>query len=85
MKIIESKPLTDQQLEDRDWRDAYELKVESNGKTVSFSFWDGESEDATLHRDFSDVFSISEAIKLAYEAGKRGEPLEEQEISIDLD
>jgi hypothetical protein len=45
-----------------------------NRKIVDISA--GEPEDAVFFRDLNGAYSISDAIKLAYEAGKRGEPLE---------
>lgn len=35
----------------------------------------GEPEDAVFYRDLNGAYSISAAIKLAYEAGKRGEEM----------
>lgn len=45
-----------------------------NRKTVDISV--GEPEDAVFFRDLNGAYSIANAIKLAYEAGKRGETLE---------
>ena len=50
MKII-MKSLTEQGVEDRDYRDAIEIFID--GKRV-FSVGDGEPEDSNLGRDFSD-------------------------------
>jgi len=44
------------------------------GFRVSFS--DGEPEDNTISRNFSDVHSILTLMKIAHEAGLRGETLE---------
>jgi hypothetical protein len=46
------------------------------GNRVSVDIVAGEPEDAVFYRDLSGAYSIADAIKLAYEAGKRGEPLE---------
>lgn len=44
------------------------------------SFLDGESEDATLWRDYRDCYKIADAIKKAYELGKSWEELEIEKI-----
>lgn len=44
--------------------------------TQSLVFTDGEPEDATLSRDFSDVYKINMLIQEAYEAGRDGKHLE---------
>jgi hypothetical protein len=46
-------------------------------KKIHMSFGHGEPEDNYLFRDLSDAFSIRPALIAAYEAGKRGEKLEE--------
>ena len=51
------------------------IKIETETKTQRMFFREGEPEDMTFGRDLSDVFSITEMLKLAYEAGKRGEEL----------
>lgn len=71
MKII-MKSLTEQGVEDRDYRDAIEIFID--GKRV-FSVGDGEPEDSNLGRDFSDCWQIPDLLKMAYEAGKKGEEL----------
>lgn len=50
------------------------LSISLGGKELRFL--DGEPEDASLNRDFSDVYNISELVEKAYEAGKAGEELE---------
>lgn len=62
--------LTEEAREKRDYRDAYAISV--NGEML-IEFWDGEPEDANLARDFGDCFSIVDLMRLAYEAGKKGE------------
>lgn len=57
--------------EDNDYRCAYEIKTEKH----TLSFYDGEPEDANLNRDFNDIFSITDLLVEAHEAGKRGEDL----------
>ena len=56
-----------------DYSDAFQIKI--NAKIV-FSVSDGEPEDSNLNRDFNDVYNIPELLKLAYDAGKAGEPFE---------
>jgi len=53
-----------------DYRDRLEISI--NGDVV-FHVSDGEPKDANLSRDFNSCFDIPELMKLAYEAGKRGE------------
>ena len=43
---------------------------------LSFEVHDGDSEDNTLYRNFADCFKVTELMRLAYEAGKRGEEFE---------
>ncbi len=50
-----------------------QLTIDMDGLTLEFR--DGEPEDANLARDFNDCYSIVDAIKLAYNAGKNGEEL----------
>lgn len=85
MIVKYTKPLTDQQLDRRDYRDAYEISVSNDSPdSVALSFWDGEPEDNTLTRNFNHVFMIKDAIRLAYEAGKRGEELGFQETEVEI-
>jgi len=72
--------LTDQGLEDNDYRDAYKITVDD---WPVATFCDGEGEDNTLGRNFSDVYSIPELLKRAYEAGKNGEPFEIISAEVD--
>ncbi len=58
------------QLEDNDFKDALEIHIDGEKK---FEVWDGEVEDANLGRDFADCFNIPTLMRLAYEAGKKGE------------
>lgn len=44
----------------------------------SISIGEGEPEDMTLNRDLNDVYEIPAMLREAYEAGKRGEPFEEE-------
>ena len=71
MKII-MKSLTEQGVEDRDYREVIEIFID--GKRV-FSVGDGEPEDSNLCRDFNDCWKIPDLLKMAYEAGKKGEEL----------
>ncbi|KAA8750177.1 hypothetical protein [Paenibacillus sp. UASWS1643] len=56
---------------------AITIKAEDDrGGSVSLEIRAGEPEDAVFYRDLNGAYSISHAIRLAYEAGKRGETLE---------
>ena len=59
-------------LEKYDYREALEIEV--NGKPV-MSFHDGEAEDNTISRNFSDILGISDLVQKVYDAGKKGEVL----------
>lgn len=59
-----------------------EISVETETSLTELKFSDGEPEDANLCRDFADVFSIKDALVAAYEAGKRGEAIEIEEIDV---
>lgn len=61
-----------EEIERCDYRDAYMIEVD--GKKV-FSVYDDEPEDSNLGRSFSDVYKIDNIIRMAFEAGKRGEEL----------
>lgn len=52
----------------------YHYDIVAGDMVLSFS--DGEPEDNTLSRNFSDVYSIPKLIEMAYQAGKSGEELE---------
>ena len=71
--IVEVKSLTDEAIEERDYRDY--LSISIDGKRV-FCVSDGEPEDATLARDFNDCWGIPELMKHAHQAGARGEGFE---------
>ena len=47
--------------------------IRDNGDKDSVSIGEGEPEDMYLFRDLSGAYSISDLIKLAYDAGKAGE------------
>ena len=53
-------------------------RVKTETYSGSATFGAGEPEDMTLGRDLNDAYNIAEMVKAAYEAGKRGEPLEEE-------
>jgi len=56
-----------------DWGSRKGLEIESGDITLEFH--DGEPEDATLWRDFSDCYRITDLVKRAHEAGLAGESL----------
>lgn len=64
-----------------DWRDGYEIDVETEKQAFNLSFSDGEPEDASLARDFNDVYDIPKLLQAAWLAGKNGEEfnIEEKE------
>lgn len=64
-----------------DWDYVESVTIETENTILDFS--DGDSEDNTLSRNFSDVYKIEHLIKEAYEAGKNGEDLNIEEIKID--
>jgi len=76
MKIL-TKSRSEEELEEYDYRDSFKITIETKEKTLKMDFTDGEPEDANLCRDFNDVYSIEEALVLAYNAGKNGETLEQ--------
>ena len=57
----------------RDWD--YIQSVQIIADEMRLSFHDGEIEDNSLGRNFSDVYNIEGLVKLAYEVGKRGDDL----------
>jgi hypothetical protein len=59
--------------------------VDDAGNRKSVTIYAGEPEDAVFYRDLNGAFRIADAIKLAYEAGKRGEPLEYEFIDENED
>jgi hypothetical protein len=67
IKVLSRSP---ERLEDYDYREALEIHVDG---VKTMSFHDGEPEDASLARDFGDVYSIPALLKKAYEAGVNGE------------
>jgi hypothetical protein len=66
--------------ENNDFRSSLSISIDGETK---FSAYDGEPEDATLARDFNDCYSIPDLLKLAYEAGKRGEDFELEYLDED--
>lgn len=74
MKVIETH-----EYYNSDHDDASNVIVEvirDNGDVSTVSIGEGESEDMYLFRDLSGAYSISDLVKMAYEAGKAGEELE---------
>lgn len=67
---VELRTRNEEELEDYDYRDMVEIYVD--GEKV-FSVQDDEPEDSNLSRAFSDCYNIDSLMKMAYEAGKRGE------------
>lgn len=63
-------------------RNGYEIDVDDKS---FMGFRDGEPEDNNLYRNFGDVYSIPELLRLAHESGTRGEPLEMHQHSHNPD
>jgi hypothetical protein len=72
MKIVEIKGF-----DPEDYRSYLGIKVDGKIET---SFCDGEHEDNNLSRNFSGCKGIVRLMKMAHEAGKRGEELEIEQI-----
>lgn len=71
-------------LEDEHYeRSGYSIEVVTESKTKTLRFIDGEPEDATINRDFSHVRQIDILVRMAYEAGKNGEPLETSSVETE--
>ena len=51
------------------------FRIEIDGKEV-FNVIEGKPTDNTIARNFSDIKRIPDLIKMAYEAGAKGEPFE---------
>lgn len=66
---IEFVTRTEELIEESDCRDAIIIKIND---TKVFEVSDGESEDATLARDFSDCYKIGDLLEIAYNAGRNG-------------
>ena len=79
MKIVVSI-LTEAASAERDYSQC--LKIEIDGKQ-EFMASDGDPEDSTLSRNFSDCHGIISMIKRAYDAGKNGESFEYEAIEVD--
>lgn len=56
------------------------LLTDDNDKKFKVSFGEGEPEDMYLYRDLSDAYGLVDFAKLAFEAGKRGESWEFEEV-----
>lgn len=69
MKIEIITP-SEELFEEMDYRQFIEVKVDG---MKYIDCYDGEPEDSNLMRNFSDIFRVGELMKMAYEAGKRGE------------
>ena len=80
MKI---KEITRQLPGDDDPRDGLTILIDGE---IAFDFLDGEPEDATIRRDFSNVRRIVKALQQAHADGASGQPLEiERERIIETD
>ena len=59
-------------LEDSDDGDALIIEVDGKHEISAFPLWECP-EDAYLHRDLSYVYDITDLMKRAYDAGRKGE------------
>lgn len=66
---VEMITLNDEELAENDYRESVTVKID--GKEV-FSICDGEPEDNTISRSFSDVYKVMDLMKQMYDAGKAG-------------
>lgn len=79
MKLIIKQP--SEELFEEDFRGFYQIHIDD--KRV-FSVHDGEPEDANLSRDFNDAYQVPDLMRQAYEAGKKGEEFEVEEVEIQV-
>lgn len=76
MKIVETHDIGED-FDEYCGKGSIEVKVtDDTGRSVCVDIMAGEPEDAVFFRDLNGAYSIADAVKLAYEAGKRGEALE---------
>ncbi len=78
MKLTIKTP-SDALVEERDYRSFLQIDVDGE---KAFSVYDGEPEDANLSRDFNDAWKVADLMKQAYEAGKKGEEFEVEDVEI---
>lgn len=78
LKLIKMKVIETHEFYNSDHDDASRVtvKIETIDDAGEVSFGEGESEDMYLFRDLSDAYSISDLLKIAYDAGKSGEEFE---------
>ena len=65
-----------------DWRTS--LTYTLDGQCI-FAVHEGEPEDRSISRDFKDCRKLISLMRLAYEAGKRGEPFSSSFSSPELE
>lgn len=80
---VEVLSLPDHELSDYDYRDVVEIRVD--GKLV-WQVYDSEPEDNTLNRAFKDCRRVDALMRLAYDAGVRGEKFDvvKRKVSGDI-
>lgn len=67
--------------EDSDYGEYSNLEIFVDGKSkVNFNYQFDCPEDNTPNRNFADIYYIPHLMKLAYEAGKRGEDFQQTNI-----
>jgi hypothetical protein len=80
IKVVETSAL-----DEDDYRSHLEITMQEddNKKECIASFTDGEPEDNTLARDFSDCYSIHKLLQKFYVMGQQGIEVEFSERSVE--
>ena len=65
-----------------EYRSIYLIEVNGIRK---FRALEGEPEDANMSRDFNDIYTIPDLMKMSYEAGKKGEEFEIEDVEYKED
>jgi len=69
---ITIRTISEEDLPDYDYQDSFEIEIDNDRV---FLVEEGEPEDNSLSRNFSDVYKLDEILKKVYEAGKSGKEL----------
>ena len=78
--IVKIVTYSEKEIERRDYRDSVRIYID--GKKV-LDCGDGEHEDNTLGRNFSDCYSIPQLMEKAFDAGRAGQGFEIVEEEMD--
>ena len=68
--VVEVITYPEEELEARDYRDKFEVYVD---EVLVFNVWEDEPEDMNFGRTLSDILTIPDLLRLAFDAGKNGE------------